>query len=208
MSQGNKMADEPAQQRQADDETSYFAPLVGFRTRKAAQLSAFFASKCEQGAAIDKLKLIKLIYMAERRFLIEHHFPMLFDELYSLPHGPICSSTLNGIDGVIHRDVWDKFITRHGKDHVFPTQRFDRNDLDDLSDAELVIAEKIWARFGRMGTMELRKYTHDHCPEYTETTGRIPISYREILEAVDDPDAESVDREIAGMRRAEGALLG
>ena len=61
--------------------------------------SAYFALK--SGGVIEKLKLIKLIIFRER-FLSEYHHPMLFDELYSLPHGPICSSTLNGIDGIIH----------------------------------------------------------------------------------------------------------
>src|SRR5215204_5006759 len=78
---------------------SYAAPLVGFRPDKAAQLAAFFAVQSD--GMLDKLKLIKLIYMTERKFVGDNHCPMLFDELYSLPHGPICSSTLNGIDGIV-----------------------------------------------------------------------------------------------------------
>ena len=40
--------------------------LVGFRPRKAAQVAAFFAS---QENPIEKLKLIKLIYLSERESL-------------------------------------------------------------------------------------------------------------------------------------------
>ena len=31
----------------------------------------------------------------------------------SLPHGPICSSTLYGIDGAIHEEIWSDFIARN-----------------------------------------------------------------------------------------------
>ena len=185
---------------------SYAAPLVGFRSRKAAQLSAYFALK--SGGSIEKLKLIKLIYLTERRFLQEHEHPMLFDELYSLPHGPICSSTLNGIDGIIHEAVWDQCIARDGNE-ISPVKRFARDDFDELSDAEIDIADRIWRRFGRMTASQLRNYSHRKCPEYTEIErGRIPISYREILEALGNPNAEEIDREIADLRRAESILAG
>jgi len=185
---------------------SYAAPLVGFRSRKAAQLASFFALKA--GGRIEKLKLIKLIYMAERRFLKDHEHPMLFDELYSLPHGPICSSTLNGIDGIIHEDVWDQFIARNGNE-ISPVKRFTRDDFDELSDTEIDIANRIWTRFRRMTASQIRNYSHRNCPEYTEIDkGRIPISYREVLEALGNPAAEEIDREISDLRRAESILAG
>src|SRR5690349_9448667 len=97
--------------RQNGDDASYaYAPLVGFKSRKAAQLCAFFAIKA--GGLIEKLKLIKLVYLAERTCLKDWHRPILFDELFSLPHGPICSSTLNGIDGAVHAEMWAEFIAR------------------------------------------------------------------------------------------------
>jgi uncharacterized phage-associated protein len=185
---------------------SYAAPLVGFKSRKAAQLSAFFALKAE--GSVEKLKLIKLIYLTERRFLKDHEHPMLFDELYSLPHGPICSSTLNGIDGIIHETVWDQFIARNGNE-ISPVKKFTRDDFDELSDAEWEIANRIWTRFRGMTASQIRNYSHQNCPEYTEIDrGRIPISYREVLEALENPNAEDIDREISDMRRADSILSG
>ncbi len=72
-------------------------PSAGFRSQKTAQICAFFASR--NRSPIDKLKLIKLIYFSEREFLSKYNNSMLFDEFYSLPHGPICSNALNGING-------------------------------------------------------------------------------------------------------------
>jgi uncharacterized phage-associated protein len=199
------MSDNPARVRRNDEDTPpHAAPLVGFRSRKAAQLSAYFIGLSR--GQIDKLKLIKLIYMTERGYLSEYHTPLLFDELYSLPHGPTCSSALKGIDGVIHGDVWSDFIVRHGRDKIYQTHTFSRDDLDELSDAAIAIADDVWKKFSDMTAWEIRDWTHENCPEYTLTTGRIPISYREVLEAIGDPAAEAVDREIREFRRAESAL--
>lgn len=193
-------------QDNGDSVWSFAAPLAGFRSRKAAQLCAHFAVK--NGGTIEKLKLIKLIYLTEREFLGDNHHPMLFDEMYSLPNGPICSSTLNGIDGVIHGETWDQFIARNGN-IVVALKAFLRDDLDEISNAEMRVANRIWLAFGKMTASQIRNYTHEHCAEYTETQRkRIPILYRDILDALDIDDAEEVDREINEMRRLDSILAG
>ncbi len=194
--------------RQIDDDTPAFAaPLIGFRSRKAAQICAYFANR--SGSVIDKLKLIKLVYLSERRFLAEHHIPMLFDEFYSLPHGPICSSTLNGLDGLIHKPLWEQFVHRDGRDKIYAVKSFTRPELDEISNAELRVLDELWREFAQYTAWQIRDYSHEHCPEYTEVTdGRVPISYREVLQAQGDDDAESVEEEVAEFRRVQNALGG
>jgi uncharacterized phage-associated protein len=185
---------------------NFLAPLVGFRSKKAAQLCARFA--LHSGGTIEKLKLIKLIYFTEREFLKAHFRPILFDELFSLPHGPICFSTLNGIDGSIHGDVWEDFVVRNGN-VVVAKKKFSRDDLDEVSDAELETADGVWKNLGHMTASQLRNFSHENCPEYTEViNGRVPISYREVLEAVgaSEEEAEEVEREISDLRREESLL--
>ena len=198
------MTDPAANRRYDGDIPPYAAPLIGYRSRKAAQLAAFFVTK--SAGQIDKLKLIKLLYLTERAFLANHELPMLCDELYSLPHGPICSSSLNAIDGIIHQDIWSQYLAKHGRDKVYVTKCVQRDDLDELSELELECAEVTWDQFAHMSAWAIRKWTHDHCPEYTETQGRIPISYQQVLEALGDPNAADIDREINALRRAESAL--
>ena len=164
--------------RKHDQSTVYYAsPLVGFKSRKAAQICAYFAALA--GGTIDKLKVIKLVYFSERHFLAKHHTPMLFDELYSLPHGPICSSTLNGLDGLLQPAVWDEFITRHGRDRIIAIKKFQRDDLDEISDSEMSALESCWKALGKMSAWEIRNYSHEHCAEYTlvEEGSRAPITY-------------------------------
>lgn len=194
--------------RQHDQDTlAPYAPLVGFRSRKAAQICAHFAIL--SGGVIDKLKVIKLVYLSERKFLADNHHPMLFDEFYSLPHGPICSSTLNGLDGLIHTGTWECFVKRNGRDKIVAVKSFSRDELDEISDAELATLTSSWKDFGHLSAWNIRDYTHEHCKEYTLVDkGRVPISYRSVLEAMNDADAELVDREIDVLRRVESALAG
>lgn len=179
-------------------------PVAGFRSRKAAQICVYFALKND--GMVEKLKLIKLVYLAERQFLSEYHHPMLFDELYSLPHGPICSSTLNGMDGVIHEELWSDYIARNGN-VVVAIKAISRDEMDEVSDAEMSIISHVWQTFGHMTASQLRNYSHENCPEYTETgKSRIPISYKQVLEALGEEDAESLANEIDEMIRLEGIL--
>lgn len=175
--------------------------LSGFRARKAAQIAAYFAAR--EGRAIEKLKLIKLMYLAEREFARRNEVPMLMDEYYSLKHGPICSNALDGINGTGSRD-WNEFITRSGRE-VSAAVSIDRDTLDEVSDAEMEVLEAIWSDFGAMDSMAIRSYTHRNCPEYTEVeSGRLPIDYHEILSAVGVQDADELARDVAALRRAQG----
>ena len=181
-------------------------PCAGFRSRKAAQICAYFANR--SGSVIEKLKLIKLIYLAERQFLSAHHHPMLFDEFYSLPHGPVCSSTLNGINGVIHESLWDEYIARNGN-IVVAVKSVDREDLDHVSDAEMEVLHDVWQKFSGMTASQIRNYTHENCPEYTETDkARIPISYRQIFDALGEEDAPEIAEGISELVKLEGVLEG
>jgi uncharacterized phage-associated protein len=187
-----------------DSIPSYLLPLVGFRTRKAAQICAYLALKSD--GIIEKLKLIKLVYLSERAFLGNYRTPMLFDELYSLPHGPICSSTLNGINGAVDEEVWSDYIARNGN-LVVALKKFDRDSLDEVSDVEIECLDEIWARLGQMTSSQLRNFSHKNCAEYTEIeTGRIPITYGEVMSALGDERPEVVEEEIQELRRAESVF--
>lgn len=186
-------------------------PLVGYESRKAAQMVAFFAlkSKMPNDGVIEKLKLIKLIYLSERESLKQHHTPMLFDEFYSLPHGPICSATLNGIDGKLDTNsesLWSEFIARNGN-AVVAMKKFARKSLDAINEVEEKILDDIWRRFGNKTSSQLRNYSHKNCPEYFEISrGRMPITYREVMIALGFGESEAtlVEDSIRDRRRKEG----
>ena len=64
-----------------------------FTTRKVAQMAAYFA-ECS-GGTINILKLIKLMYLADRESMHRHGTPISFDRFVSMDHGPVPSQSLN-----------------------------------------------------------------------------------------------------------------
>jgi len=181
-----------------------FAPLIGFESRKAAQVAAYFAL-CA-GGEIEKLKLTKLLYLAERESMQRHDHPMFYDEFYSLKDGPVCSSALNGINGVIDPATWEQYLARSGN-IIVPVKRFTRDDLDEVSNAEVAILDSLWGQFGKMSSGQIRQHTHDHCPEYTEVTkGRLPIQYVDVFKALGKDNADNLAESVSEVRRVESLL--
>jgi uncharacterized phage-associated protein len=71
-----------------------------FNERKVAQMAAFFLGQV-QGGRMSHLKLMKLLYLAEREALRSLGLHLTGDHLVSMPHGPVLSMTLNLMDGNI-----------------------------------------------------------------------------------------------------------
>jgi uncharacterized phage-associated protein len=174
--------------------------LIGFDSRKAAQIAAYFLSK---QPSMEKLKLIKLVYLAEREFVGRYGHPMIYDELYSLPHGPICSNALNAINGEVDQDYWSQFLKLENNNrNVHLATEIDRDILDEVSDAEIQVLETVWARFGGYTAGQIRQWTHKNCPEYTEVQrGRLPIAYSDMAESTGRGDGKRIEDAIAQARR-------
>lgn len=180
-------------------------PLVGYKSKKAAQISAYFAARSV--SPIAKLKLIKLIYLSERQFLDLYGQPMLYDELFSLPHGPVCSNTLDAINGKIDSATWSNYIAMDGN-NITSLVSCERDVYDELSDAEMDVLQSMWESFGWMTASQVRNYTHKHCPEYTEISmGRIPIYYKSLFKALGVEDSEALENEIINFRKEESLFL-
>ena len=141
-----------------------------FTSAKVAQMAAFFSDK-EENAKINILKLIKLMYLADRESMCHHGHPISFDNMVSMQYGPVLSQTFDLINGFVRgpaAEVWDDWLSDR-KDHFVGLRRkFERNDLNQLSDADLRVLEGVWNRFGGMDQWQLVTYTHQHCPEWTD----------------------------------------
>lgn len=176
-----------------------------FKSKKAAQIAAYFA---QQKGGIDKMALIKLIYLMERAFIKKYGSPMLYDEFFSMEHGPICSSVLDGINSSTDYEFWPDYIKLSGIKDVTPVSKFTRDDLDELSDAEFEILEKIWSEHGTKTASELRNYTHRHCSEYEDVEAgyREPISYEKLLIELKVPDRDCILAEIDETKRTQRIL--
>ena len=77
-----------------------------FNESKATQMAAYLLKKAEC-CTLPHLKLMKLLYLAERTAYLEHGYGISDDTLVSMPYGPVLSSTLNLMNGEPGRErVW------------------------------------------------------------------------------------------------------
>ena len=167
----------------------------GFNARKAAQVVAYLANKAPD-ARLNILKAIKLVYLADRESLRQSGFPILDEHRYSLPNGPINSTTLNYVNGDLKDAAWSELIQDRANHELSVTPAGKACGWDELSEAEVQCLDKVWQDFGHMDGYALRDWTHDpkNIPEWEDPNGSsalIPV--RRILQnlAIENADAHS-----------------
>lgn len=165
--------------------------MYGYKERKAAQTAAFFALKA--GGTINKLKLVKLLYLSERESMLEFDEPLFFDRLVSMDFGPVTSISLDHINGFKDSKFWPNFVRFIGNFDISIVEGVSEADLDDLSKADRHILEKLWAKFGNFSQFELAEWTHKHCPEWENPKGSSkPINHELVYKFLDKENAEEL----------------
>jgi uncharacterized phage-associated protein len=159
-----------------------------FNEKKAAQVAAFFLIRANSGLSI--LKLMKLMYLAERRSFESYGEGLVGDRLVSMPHGPVLSITHNYMNGELTSAPggWDTWISDRAE-HSLSLSDVKRNasidNLLELSDADVEVLDATWQQFGGMSGWQLREYTHDHCPEWQDPDGSmIPMKPEDLFKAL------------------------
>jgi uncharacterized phage-associated protein len=157
-----------------------------FDESKVAQMTAFFLKR--SGGKMQYIKAIKLLYLAERLSLDRYHMPMSGDRLYSLPKGPIVSTTYNIIKEELPElgKAWGAWVNKKVGYYISSKKSFDSMDeLDELSEADIEILEQVWKKFGWMSYGRLIEWTHDNCREWIHPgKSSTPIQYAEVFSAL------------------------
>ncbi len=145
----------------------------------------------------DKLKIVKLVYLADKYHLLHYARTITGDRYYAMEHGPVGSMvkdvfapnelSMGKADSeyarrLLHHDVGHRY--RSGEENV---------DLDMLSATDIEALDFTAAKFGRMSTRDLRDYTHRY-PEWDQyreqfehdLTSRETIRTTEMLSVIDD----------------------
>lgn len=146
-----------------------------FNERKAAQAAAWLLFRA--GGAMPLLKLMKLMYLAERRSLELHSEPLIGDRLVSMQHGPVLSRIYNHVNGAMPsaEGGWESWIADRS-DHMLALRDPARllspeTQLLALSDSDAEILDEIWEQFGHLDQWQLVEYTHANCPEWRDPGG-------------------------------------
>jgi len=132
------------------------------------------------GGRMSYMKLLKLLYLAERESLVKWGETMSGDKFVSMPHGPVMSSTYDLLQN--RNTIWNDFINSEANREVSIKKSVVEEDLDELSVAEVKILDSIFEQFGTMGRWEIRDYTHNNCKEWQDPDGSsFPIDPINIL---------------------------
>jgi len=142
------------------------------------------------------LKLLKLLYLADRKALVELGQPITCDLFVSMPQGPVLSRTYNLIreepSPFDEPSYWRRFISPPADYDVRLLTKDVPNDY--LSNAHEEILDAIFAEFGDWYRWDIVRYTHG-LPEFQDPQGSsIPIDLRTILlsEGLTKKDADAV----------------
>lgn len=177
------------------------------RERQAAQVAAAFIIRA--GKAVGVVKLIKLMYLAEREAMKRFVFPIVLDDIYAMQMGMALSRTYNlmqGREGTPSDGEWGRHIVRTNRG-LNIRRGVSSTTLGGLSRNDLKVIDDVWAKYGSLNTDELVHEVHHGLAEWIDHWGdparrsaavRVPYEtlYRTLL-GMDEADAADAAAEVS-----------
>lgn len=179
--------------------------MLRFDEAKATQAAAYLLKLC--GGQMHYIKLIKLLYMADREAIIRWGVPITTDRHVSMPNGPVTSKILNLITDDRSKPVWAEYVSAPMGD--YEVRLLKEAPTDRLSRAEENLMTEIFGQYGHRNRWDLIDNVMHKLPEWRDPQGSsIPISIRDILQAAgeDDNQIRAVMRELHSIQNAEDDL--
>jgi hypothetical protein len=131
------------------------------------------------GGAADYLRLIKLIYLADRDSLIRRGIPIVGGHYFSMRKGPVVGEVM---DFACQRNA------RDWKTHIdairgHKVKLLSAPDYSHLSQFEIEILDAVVEEHFNRSTDDLVEWCHQYCPEYERVrwNSRKPISVESVL---------------------------
>jgi len=150
---------------------------MDIKTKKIVNSILFFANK-DQNRTINRLKLIKLLWLSDRLHLNTHGRVILKDSYVAMPHGPVPSYTVN-----FSRQNLPEYFSNPNQydikaDAVADERFFSKSDLE--------VMTTIWEKFGDFSNFQLRDLSHKF-PEWIRyekelNDENLPKSYPMVME--------------------------
>ena len=148
-----------------------------FNEKRAAQAAARLLRR--HGGPMEYLKLIKLLYLADRRVFIETGLPITGDRMVSMDHGPVLSGIYDLIKGTVAGDgSWAAYVCP--PQNYFVSWAGSEKD-EELSEGEREALDEVYRKFGSLDQWQLRDETHRLAEWHDPNHSSRPIDPREIL---------------------------
>lgn len=144
------------------------------------------------------MKLIKLMYFADRKALLELGRPITCDQWVSMPHGPVLSRTYDLVAAEPEpqdASYWRRYISTDAGNYEVELRQ--DTPRDQLSAAEEEILRRVFQEWGSLSRWEVRDASHE-LPEYTPTFSSVRIPYRDvlILEGRTEAEAQAIESDL------------
>ena len=143
------------------------------------------------GGTLPYIKLIKLLYLADRQALIDSGYPITGARMVSMDRGPVLSEIYTCI-------TWGDEAESAWPAPVSPPANYEVSLRGEpgwtaLSPYDIEVLDGTFARFGHLSRWELVEFTHD-LPEWRDPNGSaLPIDARVILQEAGKSDEEIED---------------
>ena len=170
-----------------------------FDEEKAAQAAAYLLRR--HGEPMPYIKLIKLLYLADRKALIENGYPITGDRLVSMPKGPVLSQILDLITWE-SRDEGSEWRKHVSLPFNYLVMAIGSRDQGRLSDYDRSALDAVFDEFGRMDKWDVVDHAHT-LPEWVDPDGSSrDIDPRVILREAGytEEGIEDVEDAAAGIR--------
>jgi len=175
-----------------------------FNEAKATQAAARLLRN--RGGRMSYMKLIKLLYLADREALARWGRPITTDTYVSMKHGPVLSQVLDLITEGPNPFVGETFWTKHISEPEHFEVSLKANPSGDLlSEAEDELLDEIFRKHGHLTRWQLVDLLHT-LPEWKDPNGSaLPIEFADILKAQNKKPDEirAIEEELKAIDQVE-----
>ena len=147
-----------------------------FNEQKATEAASLLLSW--HGGKMSRVKILKLLYLADRKALENWERPITFDTYYSMKEGQVLSGVLDLINDKKNNSLWREHIEQ--ADDISIRLHDDPVELKKLSRAEEKLLKAIYDEYGQMNRFDLGAITKQF-PEYKPTSSRKKTHIEEVL---------------------------
>lgn len=184
------------------------SPPIRFEFNEEKATAAAAVLLKPSGRRMSYFKLIKLLYLAERRSLQRYGRPICGDDYVAMNHGPVMSIIYNLIkEEPGGQEFWLQHIRRQGYDVELVRDPGEGS----LSEAETQILHEVFREYGHRDQWDIRDLTHAF-PEWKDPKGSsTKISPEKILReglSKSDDEIAAIAQETAEMNEIEALLRG
>lgn len=154
-----------------------------YSEKRTTEMAAYLLSK--GGNKMPYIKLLKLLYLAERQAMARWGESISGDHFVSMPHGPVLSQTYDLIKGIAGDSYWSQLIKDEANYEVSLSDKFQESKIEELSIAELKILDETYEKYGSFTWKEIVQFTHANCSEWEDPHGSsYPIKPESIFRAM------------------------